>query len=346
MKRFLRAGLCLLMAAVLVMTAAGCKKNKSKSEEWGIIPENYKTETTSVRAEIAAEEIRYYLTTTPYDFSVFKQDGKYGLIGFDGAVLHAAEYTMIEPWEKQPDGEETALLATAADGSRYWLDADGTPQPATAVPDHVPVDRPSVFWDVNEQKAILFVPDRGVIDCTYENYNDAFHGIWCLGSYTATAPRKIAVQSVKSFLCTDDGEGHYSYSAVKSTDHYGIYDFDTDTVCTEFVYSLCNPIGFVDGILPVCAGGLWSYMTADYKLICDYLLETCHINDGGAHEVYSVVNGYAVIYKEGLYGLLSNKGEWATEMKYVDISQVNPDGYFWAKELDSEVWELMKIREK
>lgn len=59
------------------------------------------------------------------------------------------------------------------------------------------------------------------------------------------------------------------------------------------------------------------------------------------YSIYTAVNGYIAVLKDGKWGLIDTKGNTVVGATYDGISQVNPDGMFWLKE--NGMWSLYQL---
>lgn len=59
------------------------------------------------------------------------------------------------------------------------------------------------------------------------------------------------------------------------------------------------------------------------------------------YSIYTAVNGYIAVLKDGKCGLIDTKGNTVVGATYDGISQVNPDGMFWLKE--NGMWSLYQL---
>ena len=286
--------------------------------------------------ELDAEDVRYYQTSNQIDGCVVKQDGKYGVIRYNGEWLLAPQYESIEyrctyNWIERDNSPLYGLLVDAHKNTRGYetvvLEDGGllTWDPVDAC--LLVGEERRVFWDLSAEQPVSCeqpMNDAYLIEKGSSKYwsNTCALGTYCRPQDTSI----IAVQSIDSYEAVDS---EY-YRLVGVSQKYGLLDRSTNRMLTGFVYDDVAACGFIEGVLPVKMNGKWGYVDETGAFLAPCVYEASAVEDG-KEQMYSACNGYIIIRGAEGYGLMDTKGRIVLKPVYEDLTQANPEGLLWVK---------------
>lgn len=347
----------ILLACLLVVSTAGCGKDQSAlpgqqetvqqtaapTQAPTEAPTVYVPETTQppagpqlLREGFPAESVMYYQCVPEVDFCVFMENDRYGLVNYQGEILLSAQLESVDIRQPSPGSQERKLYAYDANGRGCWVLPDGTLQEEFLGGFGFPPSA-QVYW---MDGPVMFDEVKGKVPFSYEAYAGYYHGASVLGTITEGTHRIIAVQEISNYEeVTDMG---MTYCVVETvSEKYALLDLQTGKLLTDFVYDNCGYSGFVEGILPVCRDGKWGYINEELEMITDFVYDVSDVTPWGNEHMYSALNGYILVRQGDMWGLIDTRGNVIMEVIYEGISQVNPQGLFWAKE--NGTWSLYQL---
>ncbi len=291
---------------------------------------------------IIADDIRYLDSDLGYKFAVIERDGKFGLINTDGEIILAVVYDSIDLIHLAPEDMRMKLLATISSETEYktyWIEADGTPV-EELVGGWGVEGGVGIYW-MNGKPLMLDTFD-GEIEYSVDRYTSDMGYKF---SYTVASGKEsdiIPIQEIKEY--TEDQGWYYVEKDDLVSRKYALFNFRTKELITDFIFDDCGDQGFVEGVLPVKKDGKWGYVNETGEMITDFIYDASETKEyyGNIIEtMYYTLNGYTIVRQGDLFGLMDKNGELVLDIKYDDISQVNPDGYVWVKNGSS--WTVKKI---
>ena len=276
-----------------------------------------------VLSGIAADTIQYYQCAQSGNFAVIAKDGKYGLIGYDGKMVLPMECETLY----RGGGLAYDSLWALKEGKSYRIDANGQLVPEEAPDGDV---LPEVYW--YEEKAVSFVLGEGHVDF------DPKQTAPVVNQRTWQEHAVLPLQQLAEVI-----EEPWGLMPVVKDKNYGLLDVDSGAMASEFVYEKFDTLnGFSDGLLALKKDGKWGYVDVKGEVVIDFLHEPYEADAFGNNEQLNpAINGYVAICRDGKWGLVTVAGEVVLETAYDGISQVNPDGMFWAKA--GNTWSLYQL---
>ena len=340
MKRFYKVFAC-AMVALMLLSLSGCGQVLTKITKPPQTTTTTGTGTTTtapvpqVKWEIlregpAMDDVRYSKGTVNYRVSVFKKDGKYGLVDFNGKIVVPAQYQSIELSEVDYGSNVTMLRGYKEDWSETVFEADG--RVSNVVMNAWGYESTChVYWKDGQ------VVEWGSGDGSATGYREDWHPLYnMLGTIALTPSNIVAVQEMKGYTTNEWDETVVEVVSEK----YALLDYDTKTLLTDFIYEDCSSIGFVEGVLPVKKNGKWGYVNEKGEELTPFVYDASEIGEDNRWNpvrMYACTNGYIVVRQGDKWGLIDQYGTTVVEPIYEGISQVADDGLFWIKK-DGKWW--------
>ena len=291
--------------------------------------------------------VRYYRTTNGVPGCVAEQKGKYGVLGFDGAWLVKPEHDRIVlsivpdcenldldmlALEIDPNPDRSAHRIINADGSVYDWIPDGRCGNGNGY---------SFFWDEKTNRPILCEPAGKNTYRIYEyNADDLRFSIYLheeLGSVQMGLVNAVLVQSIEGFKKVAGGASKLGARSEK----HALFDVETGTLLTGFIFDGGASCGFQEGVLPVRQNGKWGYINEKGEYLAKCVYEPSAVVDG-EERMYSACNGCVILRTEAGFGLMDTKGNVIVEPQFEDMTQVGPEGLLWVKE--NGKWGIARVR--
>lgn len=335
MKRF---GLITLVLILLLVSFCGCNSRTTQ-------PDTTTTTTSQTvstvpypawrlrSVTVEADDITYYKGTPNYQFAVIEKDKNFGLIDFEGNLVVPLEYTDIFFRETHACSPDTHLVGEKDDPNDYELPdlwhfkADGTPISAEYDAWGY-TDQIDVYW----YKGKPVLARENIDPFTVEDYKQWTFPRRGMGTYEAIPPTCVVIQEILSVEKSDDIFPTYSYA-----DTMAIFNTQTQTLVTDFIYEDCSTMGFYDGLAAVKKNGKWGYVREDGTPVTAFVYDAVY----GERELASVTNGYIVVRRGDGFGLIDRDGNSIVEPIYEGITEVTDHGLFWIKE--NGVWQVGEL---
>lgn len=292
--------LLILTAVTGLFSACSLKKDKEPVSElnktvstlispgWIIGPS---IEAQSIEPLVRAD---YNSITRHYDISYadcfkIKQNGKYGIIDYNGKIVVEAKYDSIVAIRNSED-----FLAVRVDGdgekSQTYINyKDFSTEPAYKTYNSL---RYEYLWNSDENTAVFIQNDGGEI------YQD---------DLKPSVPE--AVRGVK------DVDGKYV-----SDGTYGLYINGKNVM--GMIYSGAG--AFSNGIAALKSNGIWGYIDSNGKTVIPFGCNAVkgYSVFGGEDTPYESYDGYVTVTKDGKFGIFRNDGKPVTEMIYEGATPV------------------------
>ncbi len=291
---------------------------------------------TLILSNIAADSIKYYNSTVGYNFAVIENNGKYGLIDYNGQIVLPIVYESIDLCEASPSGQETILLAYDSNYNSFLVEKDGSLTPKFF--GGWGFERFATIY-IMQGRPVMFDTDEGQVEYSYDAYTSYRHGACTLGTFTNETADVIPVQQIDGYRSCKGEMPAYEVSLV--SEKYALFHLKTGELITDFIFDDYGANGFIEGILPVKKDGKWGYIDESGNMITDFIYDTSEVTPWVNNYMYSSLNNYIIVRQGDLWGLIDIQGNIVIEITYDGISQVTPDGYVWVKEDNS--WSLWKI---
>ena len=294
-KNFIRL---LSFAICLVMTLCvfdGCTSKKSETEDttttasstlvdpkWIIGPT---IEAESIEPLVRAD---YNENTRHYDISYadcfkIKQNGKYGIIDYNGKVVISPKYDSITAIRNRDD---FLAVTIDEDGERvqtYINYNDFSTEPAYKTYNSL---RYEYLWITAENSAVFIQNDGGDI---YEE------------ELKASLPE--SVRGVK------DVDGKFVSDVT-----YGLYINGKNVM--GMIYSGAG--SFSNGMAAFKSNGVWGYIDSNGKTVIPFGYDAVkgYSTFGGDDTPYESYDGYVTVTKGGKFGIMTNEGKPVTELVF------------------------------
>ena len=321
----------LILALVLAFAFAGCgPKDENKPK-----PLMFDAEEASVKAET----IDYYWSgDVKYDCFIIKQNGKYGTMDKNGKTVSepAHENVGINMIYDEKSGA-TKWGLTLADNDYtdlYYVEANG--EVSAVSPNGIGFeDRCEVYWTPEGPIMLIYeIDSSSEVELNFNTYysyqfitSDAFMSF----PGRKDISRVIPVREVTEMNYQQNGDTGMAVPVYKS-EKYGLFDFDTKKMLTDFVYDDCTRFA-VGGVFAAKRDGKWGYVSDSGKEITGFYFEASfpvEEYESSVRRMFLPVNGYIVTKKDGKYGMINALGETVADNDFDYLSQVSPDGIFWA----------------
>ncbi len=291
---------------------------------------------------IPADDIRYLDSDVGYKFAIIERDGKCGLINTDGEIILPVEYSSIDLNFLAPSDMRLrlqAVISSENEYTTYWIEADGT-LTENLYGGWGAEGGIGIYW--MNGKPIMIDFFEGEIEYSVDRYTSDMGYKWSYAVASGKQSDIIPIREIKGY--TEDQGWYYVDDENLVSNKYALYNFRTKELITDFIFDDCSNEKFVEGILPVKKDGKWGYVNESGEMITDFIYDASETKEyyGNIIEtMYYTQSGYTIVRQGDLFGLMDKNGEFVLDIKYDDISQVNPDGYVWVK--NGSNWTVIKI---
>ncbi|MBR4761954.1 MAG: WG repeat-containing protein [Clostridia bacterium] len=340
-RKFIRLA-ALVLVITLICFSAGCGSPENGEET---------TRFTSVEVvELDAETVDYYLSDKlEYQCFVYGIGGKYGTLGENGEKVSEPIFDKVYTgltYSDDGDYAKWSLLGFAGD-NEYLISQDGKVTPAD--PYGIGFEEwCRVYWTEDGPRMFVYgIEDSEERNCDFnEYYSYEFLAVNAYMSFPdrSLISRVIPVREVTE-IKYENTEGYNVATPVYKSEKYGLFDFDSKRMLTDFIYDDCTAFA-VSGIFAAKKGDKWGYITDTGKKITGFKYETSYDvkeYDSDRIKMFQPVNGYIVVKSGGKYGMIDTLGKTVAACEYDYLSQVNADGVFYG--LKGGVWSRCTMAE-